>query len=248
MMRWVFMLFFQHQINCDLECVWILNNTGSAVGLIVDGYMYCTYRHFLCVIFTNLWMSDGECIHPHPPAAPLVFNGVVEQDAEDGVHHLGDLLLLAALRVNVAEGQHPVLPHRALQQAPSTGGGEPSSAHTHTQSYIYVCMYVYLCMYVCMSVPMYLHMNVSAVFSALIYWDIYLLFSLLLLNSLIMSERKMRRTSMLSGPGGECFSSAAITFKISVTTTTTTTTAHIMSERQQLLRTLKSYCAAPALT
>lgn len=44
----------------------------------------------------------------------------------------------------------------------------------------------------------------------------YLLFSLLLLKSLIMSERKARRTSMLSGHWGEFLSRVAITFNISV--------------------------------
>lgn len=43
----------------------------------------------------------------------------------------------------------------------------------------------------------------------------YLRFSLLLLNSLIMSDRKTLRTSMLSGDGGEFFNREAITFRIS---------------------------------
>lgn len=43
----------------------------------------------------------------------------------------------------------------------------------------------------------------------------YLRFSLLLLNSLIMSDRKTRRTSMVSGDWAEFFSRTAITFRIS---------------------------------
>ena len=50
----------------------------------------------------------------------------------------------------------------------------------------------------------------------------YLRLSRLLLNSLIMSDRKILRTSMVSGEGGEFFSRAAITFKISVKTHTHT--------------------------
>lgn len=46
--------------------------------------------------------------------------------------------------------------------------------------------------------------------------DSYLRFSRLLLNSLIMSDRKSRRTSMLSGDGGAVFSRAATTFRISI--------------------------------
>lgn len=42
----------------------------------------------------------------------------------------------------------------------------------------------------------------------------HLLFSLLLLNSLIMSDRKSRRTSINSGLGAEFFSKVAITLRI----------------------------------
>lgn len=70
-------------------------------------------------------MGDGQGVHPDAPAAPLILDGMVEQDAEDGVHHLCDFLLLVVLRVDEAQREHPVLPHRALQQAPEKGeGGE----------------------------------------------------------------------------------------------------------------------------
>lgn len=68
-------------------------------------------------------MGDGQGVHPDAPAAPLVLDGVVEQDAEDGVDHLGDFLLLVVARADEAEGEHPLLPHGALQQAPGTTAG-----------------------------------------------------------------------------------------------------------------------------
>lgn len=71
----------------------------------------------------DLGVGDGQGVHPDAPAAPLVLDGVIEQDAEDGVDHLCDFLLLAVARVDEAQGEHPLLPHRALQQAPG-GGGE----------------------------------------------------------------------------------------------------------------------------
>lgn len=77
----------------------------------------------------DLGVCDGECIHPHAPATPLVLNGVIKEDAEDGVHHLCDLLLLAVLGVYEAQRQHPFLPDRALQQTP-----------TENTQYIYICI------------------------------------------------------------------------------------------------------------
>lgn len=65
-------------------------------------------------------MCDGQGIHPDPPPSPFVFDGVVEQDPKDVVHHLSDFLLLWVLGVDVTEGEHPVLPHGALQQAAGT--------------------------------------------------------------------------------------------------------------------------------
>ena len=65
-------------------------------------------------------MGDGQSVHPDTPAPPLVFDGVVEQDAEDGVHHLCDFLLLAVPGVDEAQREHPLLPHGALQQTPET--------------------------------------------------------------------------------------------------------------------------------
>lgn len=62
-------------------------------------------------------MRNGQGVNPDPPPSPFVFDGVVEQDPKDVVHHLGYFLLLRVLGVDVSEGEHPVLPHRALQQA-----------------------------------------------------------------------------------------------------------------------------------
>lgn len=68
----------------------------------------------------DLGMGDGQSVHPDTPAAPLVFDGVVEQDAEDGVHHLCDFLLFTVLWVDEAQREHPLLPYGALQQTPET--------------------------------------------------------------------------------------------------------------------------------
>lgn len=70
----------------------------------------------------DLGVRDGQGVHPDAPAAPLIFDSVVEQDAEDGVHHLCDFLLLAVSWVDEAQREHPLLPNGALQQAPT---------HTH---------------------------------------------------------------------------------------------------------------------
>lgn len=69
---------------------------------------------------SHLGVCDGQRVHPHPPPAPFIFNSVVEQDPKDVVDHLGYFLLLRVLGVDVSEGEHPVLPHRALQQAAGT--------------------------------------------------------------------------------------------------------------------------------
>lgn len=42
---------------------------------------------------------------------------MVEKDPKYVVHHLGYFLLFWVLGVDVSEGEHPVLPHGALQQA-----------------------------------------------------------------------------------------------------------------------------------
>lgn len=135
----------------------------------------------------DLGVGDGQGVHPDAPAAPLVFDRMVEQDAEDGVHHLCDFLLLAVSWVDEAQREHPLLPHRALQQAPEAkttrlpdGADRESGRRANAE-------------------------RTSA----------YLRFSRLLLNSLIMSDRKTLRTSMLSGERGEFLSRAAITFRIS---------------------------------
>lgn len=56
-------------------------------------------------------MGYGEGVHPHAPASPLVFDGVIQQNPEDVIHHLSDLLLFRIFRVDVAKRKHPVLPH-----------------------------------------------------------------------------------------------------------------------------------------
>lgn len=65
-------------------------------------------------------MCDGKGVYPDPPPSPFVFDSMVEQDPKDVVHHLGYFLLLGVLGVDVSEGEHPVLPHRALEQAAGT--------------------------------------------------------------------------------------------------------------------------------
>lgn len=62
-------------------------------------------------------MRNGQGVNPDPPPSPLIFDGVVEKDPEDVVHHLCYFLLLWVLGVDVSERKHPVLPHGALQQA-----------------------------------------------------------------------------------------------------------------------------------
>lgn len=63
----------------------------------------------------DLGVRDGQGVHPDTPAAPLIFDGMIKQNAEDGVHHLCDFLLLTVLWVDEAQREHPLLPHRALQ-------------------------------------------------------------------------------------------------------------------------------------
>ena len=54
-------------------------------------------------------MNYCEGVHPDPPPAELVLDGVVEQHAEEGEHHVGYLLLLGVLGVDVGEGDEPFL-------------------------------------------------------------------------------------------------------------------------------------------
>ena len=54
-------------------------------------------------------MNYCEGVHPDPPPAELVLDGMVEQHAEEGEHHVGYLLLLRVLGVNVGEGDEPFL-------------------------------------------------------------------------------------------------------------------------------------------
>lgn len=77
-------------------------------------------KAFMCMSQTHLGVSNGQGINPDPPTSPFVFDCMVEQDPEDVVDHLSYFLLLWVLGVDVSEGEHPVLPHRALQQAAGT--------------------------------------------------------------------------------------------------------------------------------
>lgn len=66
---------------------------------------------------SHLGVCNGQRVDPHPPASPFIFDRMVEQDPKDVVDHLSYFLLLWVLGVDVSKGEHPVLPHRALQQA-----------------------------------------------------------------------------------------------------------------------------------
>lgn len=68
---------------------------------------------------TYFGVGYGQSVHPHAPSTPFMLDGMVQQDAEDVVDHLCNLLLLRVLWVNVAQREHPVLPHRALEQTPT---------------------------------------------------------------------------------------------------------------------------------
>ena len=54
-------------------------------------------------------MDDGECVDPDPPPSELELDRVVEQHAEEGEDHVGDLLLLGVLGVDVGQGDEPLL-------------------------------------------------------------------------------------------------------------------------------------------
>ena len=54
-------------------------------------------------------MDDCQSVHPDPPASKLILDGVVEQHAEKGEHHVRYLLLLRVLGVDVGEGDEPLL-------------------------------------------------------------------------------------------------------------------------------------------
>ena len=60
---------------------------------------------------TDLRVCDGQRVDPDPPAPPLVLDGVVEQHPEDVEHHLRHLGFFRRPRVEVRQGEHPVLPH-----------------------------------------------------------------------------------------------------------------------------------------
>lgn len=64
-------------------------------------------------------MGYRERVHPHPPAPPLMLDGMVEENAENVVYHLGDFLFIRVFGVYVAQREHPILPHGALKQASS---------------------------------------------------------------------------------------------------------------------------------
>ena len=54
-------------------------------------------------------MNNCKGVPPAPPPAELVLDRVVEQHAEEGEHHVGYLLLLRVLGVDVGEGDEPFL-------------------------------------------------------------------------------------------------------------------------------------------
>ena len=54
-------------------------------------------------------MDDGERVDPDPPPSELELDRVVEQHAEEGEDHVGDLLLLGVLGVDVGQGDEPLL-------------------------------------------------------------------------------------------------------------------------------------------
>lgn len=57
----------------------------------------------MCFFLSNLGVCDGQGINPDPPASPLVFDRVVEQDPEDVVDHLCNFLFLRVLGIDVAQ-------------------------------------------------------------------------------------------------------------------------------------------------
>lgn len=63
-------------------------------------------------------MNNGQSVNPHPPAAILVFDGVVEKHAKKRVNHIGKLLLFSVLWMDVRHGYEPLLPNRHLQDRP----------------------------------------------------------------------------------------------------------------------------------
>lgn len=141
---------------------------------------------------SHLGVCDGQGINPDPPTSPLVFDGVVEQDPKDVINHLSYFLLLWVLGVDVSQGEHPVLPHGALQQAAGTKTQSVSRAETQAS-----------------------HRSMITNVNACGGWvNAYRRFSRLLLKSFIMSERKSLLTSMSSALGEEFFSRVATTFKI----------------------------------
>lgn len=52
---------------------------------------------------SHLGVCDGQGVHPDPPASPLVFDRVIEQDPEDVVDHLCYFLLLRVLGIDVSQ-------------------------------------------------------------------------------------------------------------------------------------------------
>lgn len=94
----------------------------------------------MCSFLSHLGVCNGQGVHPDPPASPLVFDCMIEQDPEDVVDHLRYFLFLRVLGVDVSQGKHPVLPHRTLQETAGT-------KHIHSMSItLYLSFYDEICL------------------------------------------------------------------------------------------------------
>lgn len=60
-------------------------------------------------------MHNGQRVDPDAPSAVLVLDRVMQEHAEQRVHHVRDLLFFRVLRVDVSHGYQPFLPHGHLQ-------------------------------------------------------------------------------------------------------------------------------------
>lgn len=158
--------------------------------------------HISTLLRTNKEMShlgvrNRQGIDPDPPPSPLIFDGVVEKNPEDVVHHLSYLLLFWVLWVDVSEGEHPVLPDRALQQA--AGAEIQTYINTKINSNRRQNEF---------------HFKHNYPWTMKGQAEVYRRFSRLLLKSLIMSVRKSLLTSISSALGLEFFRRVATTFNI----------------------------------
>lgn len=67
----------------------------------------------------DLGMNNSQGINPDSPPAIFMLDGMVQQHPEQRVDHVGDLLLLSILGMDVCHGYQPLLPHRHLQHSAS---------------------------------------------------------------------------------------------------------------------------------